>query len=57
MPPPSKTNFGGHNSLFWHPARTGKCSGAISINAVAYIAVSIDFTTISTNVVVSMMRR
>jgi hypothetical protein len=29
--PLSKTNFGGQNSLFQHPARTGKCPRAISI--------------------------
>jgi hypothetical protein len=31
----------------------GKCPGAISIDAIASTAVSIDFTAISTNIVVS----
>jgi hypothetical protein len=25
VPPPPPTNFGGHKSLFRHPAKTGKC--------------------------------
>ena len=34
-PPPSKTNFGGQKSLFRHPAGTGNCPGAISIDSTA----------------------
>jgi hypothetical protein len=46
-------NFGGRKSLFRHPAGTGKCPGAISIDAIASTAISIDFIAISTNVAIS----
>jgi hypothetical protein len=46
-------NFGGQKSLFQYPAGMGKCPGAISIDDVASTTVSIDFTAISINVVVS----
>jgi hypothetical protein len=41
-PPPPKTNFGEQKSLFWHPARIGNCTRAISIDSTAiFIAVAI----------------
>jgi hypothetical protein len=41
VPPPSKTSFEGQKSLFRHPAGTGNCPGAISIDSTAiFIAVA-----------------
>jgi hypothetical protein len=49
-PPSSKTDFRGQKSLFWHPTRTGKCPGAISIDSTA---VSIESIAIFIDVAVS----
>jgi hypothetical protein len=52
-PPPPPTNFGEQKFLFRHLAIYESAPRAIYIDAVASSAVSIDFTAISTNLVVS----
>jgi hypothetical protein len=46
-------NFGGQKSLFGTLPERGSAPGAISIDAIASTAVSIDFIAISTNIGVS----